>query len=134
MTKKKKKQPSIKTGKYQSQLEERIAKQLAKGGLKNVRYEPFKVAYTIRKDYIPDFVVVTKSGKEIYIEVKGWFRPEDRTKMRAVKSSHPELDIRMLFDKNNKVSSRGKMKYTEWCAKHGFKCAIKSVPKEWFSE
>ena len=134
MSKKRKKQPSIKTGKYQSQLEERVAKQLSRGGLQSVKYEPFKVAYTIRKHYVPDFVIVTKSGKEIYIEVKGWFRPEDRTKMRAVKSSNPELDIRILFDKNNKVSSRGKMKYTEWCEKNSIKCAIKTIPKEWFKE
>lgn len=102
--------------------------------MKNVEYEPVKVAYTIRKDYIPDFVVRTRSGKTIYIETKGWFKQEDRVKMRAVKDSNPDLDIRLLFDKNNKVSSRGKMKYTEWCDKHGFKCAIKSVPKEWFDE
>lgn len=102
--------------------------------MKNVKYEPFKIAYTIRKDYVPDFVVCTRSGKTIYIETKGWFKQEDRVKMRAVKESNPDLDIRLLFDKNNKISSRGKMKYTEWCDKHGFKWAIKTVPVEWFSE
>jgi len=102
--------------------------------MSNVEYEPTILAYTISRDYKPDFVVRTKNGKIIYIECKGWFKVEDRIKMRAVKASHPDLDIRILFDKNNKVSSRGKMKYTEWCDKHGFKCAIKTIPTEWYSE
>lgn len=131
--KKRKKQNAIPLGIYQSQLEHRIAKQLKKG-MSDVKYEPFKISYTIRKDYVPDFVVRTRSGKTIYIETKGWFKTEDRVKMRAVKDSNPDLDIRLLFDKNNKVSSRGKMKYTEWCDKHGFKCAVKEIPKEWYSE
>lgn len=129
----KKKQNSIKTGKYQSQLEARIAKVLKKG-MADVQYEPTTLAYTIRKDYVPDFVVRTRSGKTIYIETKGWFKTEDRIKMRSVKSDHPTLDIRLVFDKNNKISSRGKMKYDEWCEKHGFKCAIKTIPREWFEE
>lgn len=133
MAKVKKKQNSIRVGKYQSQLEARIAKQLKKG-MGDVQYEPFKVTYTIRRDYVPDFVVRTRSGKEIYIECKGWYKTEDRIKMRAVKSSNPTLDIRLLFDKDNKVSSRGKMRYSEWCDKHGFKYAIKTIPSEWFNE
>lgn len=100
----------------------------------DVQYEPTTLPYTIRKDYKPDFVVRTRSGKTIYIETKGWFKTEDRIKMRSVKSDHPTLDIRLVFDKNNKISSRGKMKYDEWCEKHGFKCAIKTIPREWFEE
>ena len=133
MAKVKKKQNSIRVGKYQSQLEARIAKQLKKG-MGDVQYETTRLTYTITKTYIPDFIVKTKKGKLIYIETKGWMKIEDRVKMRAVKETHPTLDIRFLFDKNNKVSSRGKMKYSEWCDKHGFKYAIKTVPKEWFDE
>lgn len=133
MAKVKKKQNSIRVGKYQSQLEARIAKQLKKG-MGDVQYETIKLTYTITKTYIPDFIVKTKKGKLIYIETKGWMKIEDRVKMRAVKETHPDLDIRFLFDKNNKVSSRGKMKYSEWCDKHGFKYAIKAIPKEWFDE
>ncbi len=128
-----KKQNAIKTGKYQSQLEARIAKSL-KRGMANVEYEPTTLEYTIRKHYVPDFVVRTRSGKTIYVECKGWYKIEDRIKMRAVKSSNPGIDIRMVFDKDNKVSSKGKMRYSEWCEKHGFKYGIKTVPKEWFDE
>lgn len=131
--KKKSKRAAIKTGQYQSQLEARVAKELKKG-MGNVQYETETLSYTIRKNYVPDFICRTRSGKAIYIETKGYFTAEDRTKMRAVKDTHPDLDIRMVFDKNNKVSSRGKMKYSEWCERWGFKYAIKTVPKEWYSE
>lgn len=129
----KKKQNAVSVGVYQSQLEARIALQLAKG-MKSVEYETTKLTYVITKKYVPDFIVTTKKGKTIYVETKGWLKMEDRVKMRAVRDSNPDLDIRFIFDKNNKISSKGKMKYSEWCEKNGFLYAIKEVPKEWFLE
>lgn len=100
--------------------------------IKSATYETSSFPYTIRKTYIADFTVVTQSGVTIYIETKGWFRPQDRTKMRAVREANPTADIRMVFPQNNKLNKTSKMRYSDWCEKHGIRYHIGSVPKEWF--
>lgn len=83
------------------------------------------------KHYVPDFIVVKPNGHKIYIEVKGYFRSEDRTKMLAVKANNPTLDIRMLFDNDNKLNKKSKSRYSDWCKKHGYIYAFKTVPRSW---
>lgn len=89
-------------------------------------YESAKIPYVLARHYIPDFIIETPSGK-IYIECKGYLRPEHKAKMVAVKRQHPELDIRILFYSFSK-------KYVNWAEKNGFKYAISTIPKEWLSE
>jgi len=67
-----------------------------------------------------------------FIEVKGYLRPEDRTKMLAAIEANPGLDLRLLFSKDNVLRKGSKTKYSDWCNKHGIKYAIGTVPKEWF--
>lgn len=83
----------------------------------------------IEGNYIPDFILSSRnySGKKIYIEAKGHFRPEAKRKMVAVKKLHPDLDIRFVFY-SRKVSD---IRFAE---KHGFKYAIGSIPEEWVEE
>ena len=116
---------SKKAGKYKSVLEQKIAKVLGR----KATYETEYVQYLLPKKYKPDFVVNSKHGK-FYIEVKGWFRYEDQQKMRAVKFSNPELDIRMFFPNNNKVQG-SKMTNSQWCEKYSFPYSIDTIPKEW---
>jgi hypothetical protein len=112
---------------FRSGLEKTISKRLPKG----TKFESEKIKYFIPKDYVPDFIIPTKSGKKIYLEVKGWMRYEDQQKMRAVKMCNPELDIRMYFPKDNKVQS-SKLLNSEWCRKYGFPYAIEKIPRGWF--
>jgi predicted nuclease of restriction endonuclease-like RecB superfamily len=86
-------------------------------------YESRKIPYVIAGHYLPDFTVTVPNG-EIIIEGKGHFRPEDKRKMVAVKKCNPQLDIRIVF-----YSS--KLSDIKWCKRHGFKYAIKRIPKEW---
>lgn len=79
--------------------------------------------YTYSGHYTPDFVLTTKLGK-IYIEAKGYFRPEDKRKIVAVKRCNPHLDIRLVFYSHNKTNVR-------WAEKYGFPYAIQDIPKEW---
>lgn len=83
----------------------------------------------IHGNYIPDFILSRKdfTGKKIYIEAKGHFRPEAKRKMVAVKKLHPDLDIRFVFY-SRKVSD---IRFAE---KHGFPYAIGSIPEEWVEE
>ena len=73
--------------------------------------------------YIPDFIITTPTGK-IYVEAKGYLRPEHKRKMVAVKKQHPNLDIRILFYSGTKGNIR-------WAERNGFKYAVEKIPREW---
>jgi len=97
-----------------------------------IQYEAEELSYELT--YVPDFSLVLASGKEIIIEAKGYFTPEDRTKMLRVKRLHPEKDIRLVFMNNNKLHGKSNMRYGDWCDKHSFPWAIKQVPDTWLNE
>lgn len=90
-------------------------------------YETSELTYTITRTYIPDFTVTFPDGRILYIEVKGWLRPEDRVKMRSVKEHNPTLDIRFIFPKESKRNSM-------WCKRYGFPYAIGAIPAEWIDD
>lgn len=121
---------------FKSKLEAKLWKQLGRKK-KLVKYESEKVKYTTEpklKNYIPDWVVTLPSGYKFYVEIKGYFRPEDRTKMRLVKKCNPDLDIRFFFPYDNKLNKNSGMRYSDWCNKHGFTYAVGTMPKEWFND
>jgi hypothetical protein len=93
------------------------------------KYEKRKIKYTLpEKTYTPDFEL----PNGIIIEAKGVLSPADRTKMRAVKAQHPELDIRFVFmNARNKLGKGSKTTYGQWATKHGFVWAHKRIPDEW---
>lgn len=120
-----------------SEWEHRLFKEI-KGFLKRketVGYESAKLSYQIEGEYIPDFVIERADGSFMYIEAKGHFDYQARRKMAAVKKAHPEKDIRILFQRDNYLRKRGKMKYSTWAQKYGFPCAVgQQIPKEWFTD
>lgn len=97
----------------------------------DVSYEATRLPYVTHHSYIPDFKVDTSSGHSFYVEVKGYFRTADQVKMRAVKLANPEVDIRIVFQKNNKINKHSKMYYSDWAEKYGFPFAIGTIPEEW---
>jgi len=98
-------------------------------------YEDEKLHYTIKARYTPDITLATKSGSVIYVECKGWFKPEDRRKLKAVRDCNPGIDIRLLFSNpNKKIAKRSKTSYAQWCDKNGFKWTRWVVPQEWLDE
>jgi hypothetical protein len=115
---------------HRSSLEDQIAAQLKDAGVP-YEYEAEKLPYFIEHKYIPDF----RLPNGIYIEGKGWFKPNDRTKLLAVRKANPGIDIRIVFDRSkSKLSKKSKTTYAEWCDKHGFPYADKVIPIEWLSE
>jgi hypothetical protein len=81
------------------------------------------------RQYTPDFVVPKNSGGKLYIEAKGRFPSTDRSKMRDVKRAHPDLDLRILFQKTSRPQMN---KLQAWADKFGFPCAFgNTVPAEW---
>lgn len=119
--------------KLKGKLEPKVLEDISQYGFK-IEYESEHLKYqTIQnRKYIPDFVVTLPDGRKIYLEVKGYFRPDDTAKLRRVKETHPDKDIRLVFDKDNKFSSKSPMRYSDWCNKYQFQYCVGNVPKGWF--
>jgi hypothetical protein len=81
--------------------------------------------------YTPDF----KLSNGIYIETKGRFLLDDRKKHLYIKEQYPDLDIRFVFQNpKTKLYKGSKTTYANWCDKHGFKWAAKTIPLDWIEE
>ena len=105
-----------------NKFEKDVEDQLKASGLK-FKYEHEKINYILACSYTPDFVVETPTGK-LYIEAKGYLRPEHKRKMCAVKRQHPNYDIRMLFYSRKEEDIR-------WAERNSFRYSIKTIPQEW---
>lgn len=67
------------------------------------------------------------------LEVKGRLTGADRVKMKAVKELHPTLDIRLVFDKNNKLNKKSTTRYSDWADSIGMKWCLVGDLKEWLT-
>ena len=86
--------------------------------------------------YTPDFPIVTRSGKKIYVEAKGRFDQERRRAMRWGRKCNPDMDLRFLFQNaNTKIHARAKLTLGEWATREGFEWASgTTVPESWLDE
>ena len=114
--------------KFRSNLEKNIADLLTGLGV-SYEYESEKLGYTIEHHYTPDFVLPNYT----YLEAKGYWAPEDRRKILAVKKSNPEIDIRMVFQSPyNTISKKSKTTYAKWCDRHAIPwSSYQEIPIEW---
>lgn len=76
---------------------------------------------------MPDFALTNG----VLIECKGRLTAADRKKLLLVKKQHPRLDLRLLFQFDNKLSPRSKTRYSTWAEKNGFEWAVGSIPRGW---
>lgn len=84
-----------------------------------------------RRRYTPDFFL----PNGIVIEAKGKFTPKMRKKILAVVESNPDKDLRLLFMRDNWLTSAKKKKYTDWCTYHNIKSAVgDKIPEDWINE
>lgn len=126
---------------YRSGLEEKISAGLTAAGV-TFEYESERIRYeqpARMRSYTPDFIVTTKSGKTIYLEGKGRFVTQDRSKHLMVRNSNPDLDIRFIFSNpQQRISKQSKTTYALWCEKNGFLyCKFdptEVVPRSWLME
>ncbi len=116
--------------KFRSKFEEAIYN-AAKRSRKQLVHEPHYVPYTLRGNYLVDFVL----PNGIHVEAKGYLDAAACRKMLAVKASNPNLDIRFVFQNpNGKRNKRAKLKNWEWAEKHGFRWAAGTIPLSWWRE
>ena len=127
-----KRQAAVKNG-YRSGLEEVVDSTLKQRNIDG-EYEKHKIKYTVPATdhtYTPDF----RLPNGIFVETKGRFVIEDRKKHVLIRKQHPELDIRFVFQNSkNKIRKGSPTTYADWCKKHGFLYADKTIPQEWLNE
>lgn len=99
---------------FRSKLEEMVQGLLGAEWM----YEPFTIPYISKHRYTPDFV---RGG--ILVEVKGYFRPGDTQKYKAIRDSLPEEQELVFFLSSpfKKVRKGGMLTMAQWCDKEGFK-------------
>lgn len=118
------------SGRYRSGFEKSIAEALEAKGIP-FEYERLSLQYekpTRTSRYTPDFVL----PNEVVIEAKGRFLAADRAKHLLIKQQHPRADIRFVFQRSASPISKGsKTTYADWCRKHGFRFADKTIPEDW---
>jgi len=124
-----KRQAAVKNG-YRSGLEEVVDNALKQRNIDG-EYEKHKIKYVVPATdhtYTPDF----RLPNGIFVETKGRFVIEDRKKHVLIRKQHPELDIRFVFQNSkNKIRKGSPTTYADWCVKHGFIYADKTIPQEW---
>jgi hypothetical protein len=129
---------------YRSGLEKNIAEQLSSEGV-SFEYEKLKLEYNVparNAKYTPDFKVGS-----IVIESKGAFGygpnrfsggdpAKERQKLLLIKAQHPELDLRIVFQRaSTKIYKNSPTSYAKWATDNGFKWADKGlIPPEWIKE
>ena len=98
---------------FRSKMEANIARYYTYMGI-NWFYEPREYKFEKIKRgtryYKPDFYLA--APERLLIEVKGWFRPEDKTKIRRFKKYYPEEFAKLRFiipDKYARSKANGEM-------------------------
>ena len=117
---------------YRSGLESKVSAQLNEAGV-SFEYETFKIEYQVNetRKYTPNF----RLPNGIIVETKGRFISDDRKKHLLVQQQHPDHDIRFVFSNSKaKLNKGAKSTYADWCIKHGFLYADKTIPEEWLDE
>ena len=118
---------------YRSFFEKEVAELLGD----TVEYEPDRIPFTQpakKRTYCPDF----KLREGVYIECKGLFTSEDRSKLIWFKEQHPEITVYLLFQ-NAKVKLRkgSTTTYGDWADKNGFEWhdfKDGTIPRGWYSD
>ena len=118
---------------YRSKLEAMVHSIIGKEWL----YEPFKVPYTTHRQYSPDFVYNVNEYYQILVEVKGYFRPGDRQKYKAIRDTLAGPEAASLFVEQElvfflsspfkKVSKGAMLSMSQWCEKEGFKWFVDGI-------
>jgi hypothetical protein len=112
--------------KYRSKFEEKLHASAPKA-----TYETTCFAYARPQRYTVDFTL----PNGVCIEAKGYFQSSDRTKLLLVREQNPGTDIRLIFQKDNRLSKKSKTTYSQWAEKHGFQYHVGNrIPKAWLKE
>lgn len=98
-----------------SKFEVRCAEVLEPAGFE---YEVTKVDYVVHRTYTPDFTL-----GNVLVECKGWFRPGDRQKYKAIRDClNDDEELVFLLQSPRKIIQKGgKLTMSGWCTKEGLR-------------
>lgn len=118
-------------GERRSKYEVEVIEGLESRGYKEGQdwtYEGCKIPYTIDAFYIPDIILFGR----IYVELKGYLPYSDRRKLECVRRSNPNLDLRIVFSRDNPIRKNSAQKYSDWAERVGIPWAIgRRIPEDW---
>ena len=118
-----------KHGEFRCKLEEQVNQSLTDQGLA-ISYEKERFPYHLKKYYTPDFLVKGEMF-DFWIEVKGYWPSDARTKFLAVIREHPTLPIFVALQKpTQKLSRSSSTSYSQWCEKYGICWCPTPIPQE----
>ena len=132
MPKVKRKAVPMKDRKLRSGFERKIRANLEKAKV-DYKYESMVIPYTVPESvhkYIPDFIL----ANGVIVEAKGLLDRDGRKKLALVIEQNPDKDIRVLFQRNNRIAKNSKTTYEMWCKARNIKCAVSPqglIPEEW---
>ena len=127
---------------YRSVWEKNVAKELKRLRFKfTYETETFEYHFPIRavcdscgsnsvsrrRNYTPDFFL----SNGTILEVKGRFTADDRKKLACMKEQYPDLDIRIVFLRDNKLSRNAKKTYSQWCDSKGIDYCVGLPERDW---
>lgn len=115
---------------YRSGYEAGIARSMQERGL-SFQYERTVLPYAIPKVTRVDWTILTRRGRLILVESKGYFPPAAREKVAAIVESNPDEDYRLLFQPGSQAAKLG----PALAKRLGIRYHTgDSIPDAWFEE
>ena len=90
--------------------EKRVAEKLNEQNIKWTKNILLEYKDDIIRHYNPDFFIIDANE---YLEIKGYFSPQNKKKMDLVIKNNPEIKIRFLMEKDYNDYISNKIKYTD---------------------
>ena len=119
----------IRTKGHDSKFEWSAGIPLASLGIK--KNKDFKMPYIVSHNYTPDYVF---EPIKLIIETKGYFKPSDRKKMKAVKETHPNWRYILVFQNADNKLTGSQTRYWQWAEKNGFEWSSGGVTQNILNE
>lgn len=99
------------TPRYRSNLERTFNAKM------KLDYEVTALPYVVTHHYTPDFTLAPNK----FVETKGLFVAQDRSKHRYIRYQHPQVRVLFVFQNpKRKLTKTSKTTYADWCDKNGF--------------
>jgi len=117
---------------HRSELETKVEDDLQKQGLA-FNYEKQSFVYYRKGRYTPDFTI--ECEYPFHIEVKGYWFPTDRTRLKQVILNNPDIRLLIAFQRpHTKITKQSKTTYAQWATKHNLCWSTIPIPPDILSQ
>ncbi len=134
--------------KFRSKFEKKVADELTKYKVPFL-YEARKIHYQypvtcnpcsqcgntvhfVTRVYTPDFLV---NNEKTILEPKGRLTAKERRKFEWILKSNPTIDLRLIFQRDNRIRPKSFVYYSDWAKKNNFTYIVgDKLPTNWIKE